>query len=157
MVTSGSSEIWGSWDGKTKTPYQLAFASCGEWLYSYLAGIRPDVKAPGFKHSIIDPNPAGDLKWAEASVNTSYGLLKSRWDRVSGGLKVNVQIPANTSATLTLPVSNSKKAEILYGTIEVVQHGKIAPQCPKFIKFRGFNANMAVIEVGSGYYEFLVK
>lgn len=157
MVKQGSSEIWGSWDKENEALYQLAFASCGEWVYSYLVGIRPDPKVPGFKHSIIDPNPAGDLKWAEASIYTSYGLLKTKWEKTSKGLQVDVVIPTNTTSTLMFQVKSSKKAEIIYGSNSIVKNGKVTDQCPKFIKFRGFNANMAVIDVGSGHYQFITK
>ena len=158
MVEKGSSTIWGSWDGNEEASnYQLAFASAGEWLYSYLAGIRPDSRYPGYKHSIIDPNPAGDLKWAEASLKTGYGKLYVRWERMNGKLAVHVEIPSNTWFTLMLPVKNAKTAVISFEGSSIVVKGKAAENCPGFIKFRGFDANMAVLDVQSGKYMFIVE
>jgi alpha-L-rhamnosidase len=158
MVEKGSSTIWGSWDGNEESSnYQLAFASVGEWLYSYLAGIRPDSKYPGYKHSIIDPNPAGDLKWAEASLKTAYGKLSVRWEKMNEKLVVNVEIPANTWSTLMLPVKSSKSAVINFEGYSIVVNGKKAGNCPAFIKFRGFDANMAVLDVQSGKYKFIIQ
>jgi alpha-L-rhamnosidase len=158
MAGKGPSTIWGSWDGNEEVSnYQLAFASVGEWLYSYLAGIRPDSKYPGYKHSIIDPNPAGDLKWAEASLKTIYGKLSVRWEKIGEKLIVNVEVPSNTSSTIMLPVKSSKSAVINFEGSSIVINGKAVGNCPAFIKFRGFDANMAVLDVQSGKYRFVIE
>jgi len=158
MIEKGSSTIWGSWDGvEEAAPYQLALASAGEWLYSYLLGIRPDPKSPGYKHSIIDPNPAGDLKWVEGSLQTAYGLLRVKWEKLDNGLNVSVSIPASTSSTLTLPVANYKTTKITMNGVEIVFEGKATKQCPRNIKFNGFDANMAVIDVESGDYDIKIE
>jgi alpha-L-rhamnosidase len=158
MTEKGSSTIWGSWDGvEESAPYQLALASAGEWLYSNLVGIRPDSKFPGYKHSIIDPNPAGDLKWAKASLQTAYGLLSAKWEKQNNKLIVDVTIPTNTWSTLTLPVANTKTARIELNGEEIIMNGKATENCPKYIKFKGFDSNMTVIEVGSGTYTFAVE
>ncbi len=156
-VKNGATEIWGSWDKNIDSPYQLAFASEGEWLYAYLVGINPDAKYPGFKHNIIQPNPVKDLKWAEASINTEYGLLKVKWEKLAEVLTLSIIIPANTSSTILIPVENSKTADIIFNNFEIVKKGKKTSQCPSYIKFRGFNAKMAVFEVGSGKYKFIAK
>jgi len=158
MIEKGSSIIWGSWDGDDETSYyQLSLASVGEWLYSYLAGIRPDPKNPGYKHSIIDPNPTGDLKWVDASINTNYGKLSVFWEKQDKNLLIKVNIPPNTTSTLTLPVASSKKAKVFFEGKVIVRDGKVTADCPSYIKFRGFDANMAVLDVKSGRYEFVVE
>ncbi len=158
MVERGSSTIWGSWDGnEDASKYQLALASAGEWLFAYLAGIRPDSKFPGYKHSIIDPEPVDNLKWAEASLLTMYGKWSVRWENQLHKLLVSVEIPANTWSTLMLPVKNIKTAKIIIGDKVIMEKGKSTKDCPSYIKFKGFNANMAVFDAGSGKYSFLVE
>jgi alpha-L-rhamnosidase len=158
MTERGSSTIWGSWDGnEDASMFQLALASAGEWLFAYLAGIRPDLKFTGFKHSIIDPEPVGDLKWVKSSVQTEYGKLAASWEKQGNNLLVIVEIPQNTWSTLMLPVKSNKDAKIILGNKVIMENRKATLDCPSYIKFKGFDANMAVFDVGSGNYKFLVE
>jgi alpha-L-rhamnosidase len=158
MVKRGSSTIWGNWDGMDDaSKYQLALASAGEWLYGYLAGIKPDEKNPGFKHSLICPVPVGDLKWAEASLNTSYGILSVHWEMNDKTFEVNTEIPSNTWSTVSLPVKNTKTARITVNDDLILENSKATKSCPESIKFKGFDSKYAVFEVGSGKYKFVVE
>jgi alpha-L-rhamnosidase len=158
MVERGSSTIWGSWDGNDEDMmYQLALASAGEWLFAYLAGIRPDSKYPGFKHSIIDPEPVGDLKWVKSYVRTAYGKLLVSWEKEGKNLLITIEIPSNTWSTLMLPVKNVKAAKIILDEKVIMENGKATLNCPAYIKFKGFDANMAVFDAGSGKYKLVVE
>ena len=157
MVERSSSTIWGSWDGNEEaSKYQLALASAGEWLFAYLAGIRPDQKYPGYKHSIIDPEPVGDLKFVSGSLMTAYGKLSVFWEKQGDKLIISVEIPPNTWSTLMLPVKNIRNAGIKLNEKTILEKGKVG-DCPDYIKFKGFDANMAVFDVGSGKYSLLVE
>ena len=72
-------------------------------------------------------------------------------------LAVNVEIPSNTWSTLMLPVKSSKSAIINFDGSSIVVNGKADGKCPLFIKFRGFDANMAVMDVQSGKYNFIIE
>jgi alpha-L-rhamnosidase len=158
MINKGSSTIWGSWDGVDEAScYQLALASAGEWLYAYLVGIRPDPKFPGFKHSIIDPEPVKHLDKAEARIETLYGRLAVKWEKKGKALAVIVEIPANTWSTLMLPVKKTKTARISLHGIVIINNGKATADCPAYIKFKGFDASMAILDARSGKYEFVVE
>ncbi|MFN8207670.1 MAG: glycoside hydrolase family 78 protein [Bacteroidales bacterium] len=110
MVEQGATTMWELWNSDKERPDQMnsrnhfAYGSVGEWFYQYLAGIRPDMSGPGFKKSIIAPMPAGDLTSASASLQTGYGELSSNWKKDAGSFSLQVRIPANTSATVVLPV-----------------------------------------------------
>ncbi len=95
-------ESWPAYLGASHNHFFLGQVT--EWFYHDLAGIQPDEKAPGFKHIIIKPQPAGDLTWAEATHQSVHGPIKVRWDRAAGKFKLKVTIPANTTATVYLPV-----------------------------------------------------
>jgi len=82
-------------------------------MYEYLAGIRSDPDAPGFRHILIRPYPAGDLTFVKASHQTPYGPILSSWKRDGGTFTLDVTIPPNTTATVTLP--NGEKSEIESG------------------------------------------
>jgi alpha-L-rhamnosidase len=132
-----------------------AYGTVGEWFFGYLAGIRPDEGAPGFKRILIAPQPAGDLAWAEGTVETPYGLVKSRWDRKGNGLTLNVTVPANATAQIRLPNLGNQ-------ALTVTENGKIVlkagtpPGTVPFIKVTKVDEAGAVLQVGAGSYAFTI-
>ncbi|MAU13318.1 MAG: hypothetical protein CL607_26100 [Anaerolineaceae bacterium] len=116
-VTQGATTIWERWDGWTEdNGFQdpgmnsfnhYAYGAIGAWLYTVVAGLNVDPEQPGYKHTIIRPQPGDDLTHARASLKTDYGLLSSRWQLLNGKFELNVVVPPNTSATVHLPDSVS--------------------------------------------------
>lgn len=81
-----------------------AYGSVGEWLYGQLCGIR--AAEPGYRKSVIAPKPIEGLSWAEASLETPYGTLSSRWERTGNRYEIRVTVPVNTTAKVILPGSS---------------------------------------------------
>ena len=52
-----------------------------EWLYSGIGGIRQAEGSTGYERIIIDPQPVGDLTWAEVSHTCILGTIWVRWDK----------------------------------------------------------------------------
>jgi alpha-L-rhamnosidase len=112
-VTKGATTIWERWDGWTEeNGFQspgmnsfnhYAYGAIGMWLYNTVAGIQVDPQNPGYKHSLLRPQPGGNLDYAEASLQTQYGELASGWRLQDGRFEWTVVVPANTTATATLP------------------------------------------------------
>ncbi len=65
MVEQGATTIWELWNGDTADPamnsgnHVMQIGDLAVWMYEYLAGIRSDPEAPGFRHAIIRPYPGG--------------------------------------------------------------------------------------------------
>ncbi|MDP4184008.1 MAG: family 78 glycoside hydrolase catalytic domain [Bacteroidota bacterium] len=92
-----------NWDGHASQNH-IMFGDISGWFYSYLAGIQIDPASPGFKHFILRPMPAGDLKWVKAEHRSPYGLIRSRWDKNGDGTyTAQFTVPAGTRATIILP------------------------------------------------------
>lgn len=118
-ITQGATTIWERWDGqKPDGTFQsigmnsfnhYAYGAIGEWLYTYVSGIKIDEKNPGYKHFILSPHPGGGLTNAKAEFNSMYGKIVSSWNIVGEQLNIEVEIPANTSATLVFPGTKEKK------------------------------------------------
>src|SRR5258708_4120922 len=72
-------------------------------MYNVVGGINLDADHPGYKHSIIAPQPGGGLTRASARIETTYGPLASSWTIRDGVLALDVTVPPNTSATVRLP------------------------------------------------------
>jgi alpha-L-rhamnosidase len=112
-VTQGATTIWERWDGqKPDGTFQTtgmnsfnhyAYGAIGEWLYTYVAGIRIDEQKPGYKHFYLEPHPGGGLTHAAAEHHTMYGKIKSAWKIEGDNFSYEIEIPANTKATVILP------------------------------------------------------
>ena len=156
-ITRGATTIWERWDGiKPDGTFQnpgmnsfnhYAYGAIGEWLYQVVAGIEIDEQQPGYKHIIIQPHPGGGLTYARASVLSMYGKVASGWELQDGSMKLAVEIPANTTATIILP--SAKLAA-------VTESGKPL-QKVKGITKSAQQDDTVVLEAGSGKYEFQWK
>jgi alpha-L-rhamnosidase len=112
-VTQGATTIWERWDGqKPDGTFQTtgmnsfnhyAYGAIGEWLYTYVAGIRMDEQNPAYKHFYLAPQPGGGLTHAKAEFKSVYGKISSNWEISEGNFNYQIEIPANTTAAVTLP------------------------------------------------------
>ncbi len=112
-VTQGATTIWERWDGWTEefgfedvvmnSFNHYAYGSIGSWFYNVIAGIQPDPECPGYKHSILRPQPGGGLTHATGKLKTIYGELLSQWTINENAFEWSVIIPPNTTATIYLP------------------------------------------------------
>ena len=149
-VKMGATTIWERWDGqKTDSTFQdvgmnsfnhYAYGAIGDWMYRVSAGI--EIGSAGYKHILIQPHPTKKLSFAKAGFESSYGLISSGWETKDGKLIVRVTIPANTTATITLPVADMNK---------ITEMGTQISTTYKNISADGKNV---MIEVGSGEYAF---
>lgn len=143
-VTQGATTIWERWDGWTEdngfqTPEMnsfnhYAYGAIGAWLYNTVAGIEADPKQPGYKHSILRPQPGGSLTYACGKLRTPYGELLSQWKHENGSFHWAVVVPPNTSATVYLPENGYRS-----------------------ILLNGETTRKTVHEVGSGRYQFVMS
>ncbi|MBV9879201.1 MAG: hypothetical protein JO180_01845 [Gemmatirosa sp.] len=67
----------------------------------WLVGVRP--LAPGFARILVQPQP-GALAYAEAKVPTIRGPVYTRFDNAPTVFRLEVRLPANTTARVALPL-----------------------------------------------------
>ena len=150
MFERGATTIWELWNGDTADPamnsgnHVMQIGDLAVWMYEYLAGIRSDPQAPGFRHAIIRPYPAGDLTFVKASHKTPYGAIISSWKRDGGAFTLDVTIPANTTATVWVPARDAAA---------VTESGNPVSGA-KGVKFLRTESGAAVFEIESGAYSF---
>ncbi|MFM2296779.1 MAG: hypothetical protein RL117_486 [Verrucomicrobiota bacterium] len=108
MVENGATTLWEQWNGHWSQIHSC-FASADNWLYQGLAGIRPDPAGPGFKKIIIQPAVVGDLQWVKAHHDSPYGRITVAWKRDGKKVTLDVDIPANTTATVHVPMNGGIK------------------------------------------------
>lgn len=90
----------------------------GQWLYSDVLGIRRDESGPGFRHFYIQPLPGGGLTYASGSYESVYGTIESSWRLEGNEMVFCFTIPANTTATVTLPDGQYQNMELGAGKYE---------------------------------------
>ena len=111
-ITMGATTIWERWD--TQKPdgtiiegmnsfNHYSYGAVGEWMYTYVGGIRIDPENPGYKHILFHPHPGGGLTSANTEFLSLYGKIKSNWKIKGNTFSYEVVIPANTTGTITLP------------------------------------------------------
>jgi alpha-L-rhamnosidase len=154
-VKQGATTIWERWDGrKPDSSFQdagmnsfnhYAYGAVGAWMYSTVAGIELDPEKPGYKHVLIQPRPGGGLTHARASLNTMYGTVASAWEIRDGRLALEVTIPPNAFATVSLPrakLDQVTESGVPLGTGSGIRSTRQA-------------GDATVVELGSGRYRFV--
>lgn len=109
QIAQGATTLWETWDGSGSQSGSLNhtfFGDVNAWMMKTIAGINPDPAAPGFKHILINPQVLGDLTFAKGSYDSVHGLIASEWTVKDGQFRLNVTIPANCAATVSLPISD---------------------------------------------------
>ena len=101
----------------------------------------------GYKHIKIQPHIGGGFTNASASLQTYYGTLSSGWKIEDGKIILDVEIPANATATIYIPSSD----------IASVMENGIAVSSIKDITVAGTENGYVVLKTGSGKYHFEAK
>ncbi|MDE7477154.1 MAG: glycoside hydrolase family 78 protein [Lachnospiraceae bacterium] len=96
----------------------FALGSVGQWMYSDILGIRRDEQNPGYKHFYLEPQVGGGLTYVSGSYDSVYGTIESSWRIEDEELVFNFTIPANTTATVTLPDEQYQNIELGAGKYE---------------------------------------
>lgn len=115
MLANDATTIWEDWEGQ-KSQMHSSYLWVGWWYMAGLAGIRPDESQPGFKHFTIRPGYWGtgsdtateqpSLNKVDAHYDSPYGRIASKWSVEGDRFKLDVTIPPNTTATVTVPAKN---------------------------------------------------
>jgi alpha-L-rhamnosidase len=153
-IRHGATTIWERWDSWTEeggfhrsgmnSLNHYALGSVAQWLYEYVAGIRLDAERPGYEHVVIAPVP-GPLAWAGATYASVRGPIRSKWRQTETELELDVEIPANVTATVVLP-----------GDDPPTEGGRAAGEAEGVRSVRRGAAGWAV-DIGSGTFAFAVR
>lgn len=102
-ISRGATSSWEEWlySSNMETHDHAMFAGVNASLYSQLAGIRP--AAPGYSASSITPKAPPGLSHVAASIDTAYGRLAVSWSKTARTFDLDVTIPVNTTATISVP------------------------------------------------------
>lgn len=149
-VKQGATTIWERLDSYTldkgfggnnsmNSFNHYSFGAVGFWMLSRILGLAPAEKAACWD-LMPTPDPEGTVTWAEGSVETVKGTYESGWRTQPGKVEYRFTLPANTTATLYLPVQD--------GVIILLGQERVTPL--------RYENGRAVFQISSGSYEFTV-
>lgn len=119
-VTKGATSVWERWNGyeaafgehtenNMNSFNHFALGAVGQWMYEYQLGITSGSEA-GYKHFTLQPTAAAPYQSLSGSYRSDYGNIRSSWTADTNGQMVSYHttVPANTTATLYLPINASQ-------------------------------------------------
>jgi len=157
QVKHGATTLWEAWEASTEpqlSDNMKLFATVDKFFYKDLAGIR--LTAPGFKTIAIRPQIVGDLTHARASVDTIRGKFASSWQRDKGSLSLDVSIPANCRAEVSVPTLGGPGPMIQESGKTVWRGAKFVPGAPGIGNGQR-QRDYVTFDVGSGVYSFQLR
>ena len=125
-VTLGATtmlENWDSMDVFRDSFNHYSFGAVCQFLFEYVAGIRPTFNAPGFKEFELHPVIGGSLTWAEGRYTTQFGTIRSLWKCEEKHYTYTCTVPEGTTAHLTLPDGVTETLVAGYYNFEGEIHG----------------------------------
>ena len=146
MVAKGANTMWEDWAGCASLNH-LPYCLISEYFYRYLAGIKLRHDIDGIPKIEISPTFVSSLEHVEASYDSMYGTIASRWQRDNGELLLDVEIPANCVASVKIPAESISC---------VYESGKTLQQSDGVV-IDGFDGMTATLAIGSGSYSFRIK
>lgn len=156
-VKMGATTIWERWDGiKPDGSFQsetmnsfnhYAYGAIGDWMYRVMTGIDTDEKNVGYKRIIIKPHLNSRITQAASDYSTYYGTIRSHWQTSPEGVSLDVEIPANTTATIYIPATS----------VENISENGSALSNSKEIQVQNTEGGYVTVKTGSGKYSFKVK
>ncbi len=152
-VKMGATTIWERWDGmKPDSTFQTptmnsfnhyAYGAIGDWMYRVMVGLDTDEEAPGYKKITIRPHIGQKITQAAATYQTRYGKLAAAWKIENGKLLLDVEVPANTTATIYIPTT---------GTDIMENDGPLSTSAG--LQVARVEKEYVVVKAGSGTYRF---
>jgi hypothetical protein len=146
QLSKGATALTESWAAlKYVSNNHLMLGHLMEWFYSGLGGIRQQQGSVAYRKIIIAPEIAGDLKWAESSINTQHGRISSAWNIEDENLIMKIHIPAGCVALVEIPQPDPEK---------ITESGvKLADS--KELNILNTKGDKTMCEISSGDYIFI--
>ena len=152
-VKQGATTMWERWNSYTikegfgevsmNSFNHYAYGAIEEWIMSHNLGIQRDENRPGYKHILMQPKIDDTFSFVKGGFRSVYGDIASAWEIKPSGTEIEFTIPANTTATFTLPVSSMDNLKLKKGK--------------KGVSSKFFDDGKAVYELKSGTYKFILK
>lgn len=145
QLKKGATALTESWPAlENVSNNHLMLGHLMDWFYTGLGGISQSKTSVGYKEVVIKPEMVGDLTWVKTSYQSPYGEIRSEWEKSGTSVKMNVTIPASSTALVYLPFSAGS----------IIKKGGKDISTVKDIELIAEENGRKVIRIGSGEYSF---
>ena len=110
-VTMGATTVWERWDsmlpdgtinpGEMTSFNHYALGAVADWMHKAIGGICP--LEPGYARVLIQPQPGEGIEWANTSLKTPHGEVRTAWKYDGGGFRLEATVPDGVAADVVLP------------------------------------------------------
>ncbi|WP_431953381.1 family 78 glycoside hydrolase catalytic domain [Actinacidiphila sp. bgisy167] len=153
-IGKGATTVWERWnsinpdgtfnDVGMNSFNHYAYGAVGEWMYRTMAGVS--AAEPGYRKVLIAPQPGEGIHHVDFRHQTPYGTVRSAWDTTGGAMRLDVTVPANTTAQVRVPAANRWA---------VTEGGRPIGEVEE-VTYLEQDGGDVVLEIGSGHYAFAV-
>ena len=112
-VTHGATTMWEHWNSLKEDGTfwstamnsfnHYAYGAVYDWIFGVSSGIKTVADAPAYKEVTIAPHPSKELGFADASIDSRNGTIRSYWYYKGETVYYEFEIPAGVTAYVTLP------------------------------------------------------
>jgi alpha-L-rhamnosidase len=148
MLENGATTLWEHWalSDNTFSHNHPMFGSVSQWFFNWLGGIQVEPNSVGFDQFSLRPQFVGDLDWVNCSYDSVRGPITCNWLKSDGRIELEIDVPANSTATLYLPVQNGST---------VLENGQPIAEA-KGVELSTQTDDRAQYRVESGSYHFTI-
>ncbi|KAI5918074.1 extracellular glycosyl hydrolase family 78 protein [Camillea tinctor] len=124
QVVMNGTTTWERWDsllsdgslnpGEMTSFNHYAFGSVANWIFQVIGGLAP--AEPGWKTVKVAVEPGANITHAKASYLSPYGKISTDWHVDSDGFHLELVVPPNSNAEVTLPRSKNGTVRVGSGT-----------------------------------------
>jgi len=157
-IENNSTTLLEKWSGESSHNHQM-FGSITEYFYKFLAGIQSPMEGnttKGYRQFHIEPHVPQELDFVNASVETVAGKVVSNWKKEAGSFVQEVGIPANTTATVVLPVSDVENVTVFESNEKIWENNAFMEGVSGIHEVTKKNDRL-VVKTGSGKYNFSIE
>ncbi|MDR1780141.1 MAG: glycoside hydrolase family 78 protein [Tannerella sp.] len=156
-IRNNSTTLLEKWEGTDSHNHQM-FGSITEYFYQYLAGIRAPARGSttaGYRHITLQPYLPEGLQRCEARIRTASGEIYAGWKRQNNQYQYIVSIPANTAASVVLPVGDAAQASVVEGGKAIWQNGTLVGNVEGIDTVEAADGQI-IVSIRSGSYSFAI-
>ncbi|QIK71086.1 family 78 glycoside hydrolase catalytic domain [Propioniciclava coleopterorum] len=109
MLDRGATTFWEDWEGVDEhgdaheSLNHYSKGAVARFLHSHTLGLRQEEDSAGWDRFVVAPVPDARVPWARGSLLGPQGRIAVAWEATDDGLRVRVEVPPASEATLVFP------------------------------------------------------
>jgi len=158
-LENGATTLWQHWTGHKGDLAHAMWSTVDEFFVEDLAGIKSPINgetSTGYDEIKIKPQIPQKLTFARASTKCIKGTISSSWKREKNKFTFKVEIPANSTATVHVPVFVDSDFTIKESTNLIWEEGRFYAGTEGIYSAKK-HEDFVEFEIGSGRYHFILE